>query len=428
MKKMYILDTSVLLHDPNSLYSFEENDIVIPYEVTTEIDHFKKGTEEINVNARELNRQLEPLSKKNSVEGIPLGDKGGKLFFVYDQESASRRGEYVDDALIAWAKKLSATYSKRKIILVSKDFNLRLRARISGVEAEDYLHDKVRLDVASWFKQRVEYEIASPELINVLYSKKEVICPPELQTSFYMNQYVTLKHGSQSVLAKYREGKLFRVPSEQRVEGITPKNSSQHFLLDACLDERLTMISCLGKAGTGKTLLALVAGLHQVMPDGPKRYHNVTIFRPMIETGKELGYLPGEVHEKIAPHFEAIEGALELIVGEAGKEYPAYNDWIKFSPINYIKGKTFHQTFMLVDEAQNFTPQEIKTIGTRMGEGSKIVLVGDPFQTDNPYLDEKSNGLTVVTDEFRHKFSQFAYVILDKVERSREAGIFADHL
>ncbi len=366
----------------------------------------------------------------NPSQGINLPDHG-KIFFPQPKEYslpelvAELRDPYADPFLIYYASMLKK--EGKEAILVSKDFNLRLRARMEGVDAEDYRHDKTQLDLRTFFRQQLEYDV-EPEIINSIMKEGGVPLPDALKDKIEPNQYLVLKHGSQSTLARYHKGQLLKLQHRGSVENIKPRNKSQHFLLDACLDPSIRFVAALGMAGTGKTLLSLVAGLHQVINEGDQRYNKVVVFRPTLEPGKELGFLPGELDEKISPYFQPINTALRLIFGRKWADYPQRKEWVECRPINYIRGDTLPETYILVDEAQNFTLKELKLIGTRMGEGSKIVVAGDPFQIDHPYLDERSAGLVVMTDKLRKKVPEFAYVILDKVERSPEAEIFAKYL
>ncbi len=443
MKKNYILDTNVLLHDPNALFSFQENDVYLPIEVIVELDKFKKGSEERNVHAREACHHLEKFTegytnqrnhRGDFDEGLSLNNKGGKLFFLTSRlpDNLESRLSYVDDRIIVRAQQLAQKDEQVETVVVTKDVNLRIRLRLAGVPAEDYLHDKAALDLHEFFNRLVKFEV-SPEVIGAFYREGAVPPPEQLLPKLEANQYAILKHESMSALCKYREGKLvkLRYVPKSEVEGIKSRNYSQAFLLDACIDPENTIVAGLGKAGTGKTVLALAAGIHQVIGQGQrhgKKYKKVLIFRPTIESGKELGFLPGELEDKISPHFQSIDTALRVIMGDEAVDYPGLSEWLDYRPINFVRGDTFHNQYIIVDEAQNFTPKEIKQIGTRLGVDSKMILLGDPFQIDNPYLDEKSNGLTVMTDRFRGKVPGFSYVILDKVERSKEAQIFADYL
>lgn len=440
----YVLDTSVLLHDPDALFAFQDNHLYIPEGVLEELDKFKMDPHERGFSARQTIRNLEVLTQEGIPrEGIALRT-GGKLFFhlpiegveYKKQESEVRQmsGSYADNMGIMWGKMLRKKFAEtteaihpQDVAVVSKDLNLRLRARRAGVLAEDYQHDKAQLDLHDFFQRDSVYTV-SENLLQALYRDHSLPLPDSLKLE--ENQYVALRGDEGgSALALQRNGQLELLRKLKPVEDIRPRNKEQEFFLHACLDPNLSIVSGLGMAGTGKTLLALAAGIHQVIGDESRRYQKILVIRPLLEAGKEIGFLPGEVGEKIEPYFSAVDTALRLVLGDAGAEYPGKDEWIKYRPINYVRGETFDDTYIIVDEAQNFTPREIKLIGTRIGNRSKLVMLGDPFQRDNPYLDERDNGLTHVTDLLRRKkLPNFTYIILHKVERSEEARIFAEIL
>jgi PhoH-like ATPase len=425
MVKKYVLDTNVLLHDPDSIFNFEKNEVYLPIEVIMELDKFKKGRDEINFNARAVTRQIEKLTG----DGIPEGGidlkNGGKLHFLTPSSSLEEKimgTGYADDSILERTKQLSQ--NGEDAILVSMDLNIRIRAKIAGLKAEEYTHEKSSIDLRTFFEGQVTHK-AGTQLINALYKSDGIPAPDDLAEKLENNQYFILQNGeSQSCLVQYRNGKLIPI-KEMEIEGIKPRNSSQRFLLHACLDPKITIVSGLGKAGTGKTLLTLAAGLYQVRKD---LYSKVLVFRPTREVGESLGFLPGDIHDKIGPYFRAIDTAIDVIYGANAVRDTRVGERIEKMPINFARGDTYHRSFIIVDEAQNLTAREIKLLGTRVGDGSKIVMTGDPFQVDQPYLDEMSNGLTVSTHRLRHEVPEFAYVILDKGERSRVAELFADYL
>ncbi len=444
MIKQYLLDTNVLLHDPSALFNFQENDVYLLNEILVELDKFKRGSDEVNANAREVIRVLERLTQEGALENGVALDSGGKLFILPPSSEPEAENNlermvqhglrlienklgYADDRILEHLRGLSEQEPERDTCLVTKDLNLRIRARAMRLRAADYLHDKAALDLHAFF-ERDPYLQVSKDIIDNLFQSKAILAipvPAELKSQIQPNEYYILRYDSQSALVKCRGDSLMRV-RETAVEGIRPRNHSQSFLLDACLDTDYTIVSALGKAGTGKTLLAIAAGLQQVLGGDTPKYKKMIVIRPILEVGKELGYLPGEIDEKIDPYFKPIKDSLKFILKDI--TYPGLWEKIELMPINFVRGDTFHDSYILVDEAQNFTAKELKVIGTRVGENSKLVLVGDPFQIDNPYLDEKSNGLTVLTDRFRGKLPEFAYVILDKVERGRVADVFANYL
>lgn len=440
--KKYILDTSVLLHDPHSLYSFDDNEVYIPLKVLEELDHHKIGSEEKNVNARQAARTLDELTEKSiPKEGISLSN-GGRLFFL---ENDSVHG-YGDDIILQKALDLyhnSKEDDRREVILVTKDINLRIRSRIKGLTAQDYLHDKAATDIKYFFERPADFLDVGNALISEIYAKNFAEVPDYLSdkvSRLQINQYLVLRENKHEVLVKYKQGKFVKIKRDEKIENITPRNMEQCFLLDACLDEDLRIVSVLGKAGTGKTLIALAAGIHLVTDSRPEyinseglkrtkrnEYHKLVVFRPIQESGKGLGFLPGSLEEKINPYFKPVNTALQLIMGPAGADYSQHK-YIDCSPLNFIRGDTLHNSFIIVDEAQNYTPAELKLIGTRVADSSKLVILGDPYQTDNPYLDERSNGLSLVADKLRKKVPEFGMVILNKVERGRVAEIFAEYL
>lgn len=458
MKKRYVLDANVLMHDPASLFSFEDNDVYIPLEVIGELDKFKKGNTDINVNAREVIRTIERMTRDGLPPGgIQLEEGGGlgKLHFLLPEEHDDIGLEdrvddtYVDTIVLKRVKKLSEQDPETQTVLVTKDGGLTIRTRaldLPNLKAEDYLHDKVTFNLRDFFENRELEYFVDPTTIDALHRQdRRVMVPGELSGKLEENQYLVLRNGeSQSCLVQHRKGQLYLL-KKQRVGNIQPRNHSQHFLLDACFNPDLTIVSALGKAGTGKTLLTLAAALNQVMGEN-KKYEKVIVFRPITQVGKELGFLPGDLDDKIQPYFRAIDTAMEVICRDSDsisalkerfrpEQSNAYVQrvqemakYLEKRPITFERGDTYHHAFIIVDEAQNLTPRELKMLGTRMGEGSKMVVTGDPFQIDNPYLDERNNGLTTITHRFRGRMPEFAYVILDKGERSREADIFADYL
>lgn len=441
--KRYILDTSVLLHDPKAIFSFEDNLLYLPMEVVGELDKHKTGLDQRNVNAREINRTLEELTREDfdPKEGVSLPN-GGRLFFLNER---SIQSNYNDDIILAKAINLRKEHPEDQVVLVAKDLNLLLRARIDGLSAQDYKHDQAHMDLKSFFNREVDTLDVGNELIRDLHQHVSVDVPDYLvervASQLQPNQYLVLREDRNQILAKYKDGKFVIIERAGKVEEILPRNNEQRFLLDACLDEDYRIVAGLGKAGTGKTLMALAAAIHQVTKNNPaanfvptdraknykkSEYNKVVVFRPMLESGKGLGFLPGSLEDKINPYFQPVNTALQLIMGDAAADYST-QDFIDCRPLNFIRGDTLHNSYVIVDEAQNYTPAELKLIGTRIGDSSKLVLLGDPYQSDNPYLDERSNALSLVPDRFRNKIKEFAYVILNKVERGRVAEIFAEH-
>ena len=447
MKKNYVVDTNVLLANPGALFHFADNDVYLPPDVLRELDKFKSGTDEINANARQITRTLERLTLGHKVnEGIAL-ETGGKLYFIADRprRDAPREGEalerlvhvleghfgYADDYILDQTRELAQKDPETPTILVTRDINLRIRARRAGLEAADHEHDKAAMDMNAFFRRNPRVTVDQDYLTRV-HTQEPAAPPPGLADQLSCNTYHILEAISgRPAIVRYDGKVVRRINIPKKVEEIIPRNPAQKALLDALLDQEVHVVSALGRAGTGKTLLALAAAITQTTRGGPYagRYQRIVVVRPIVEASKNnLGYLPGEVDDKIGPHFKPIERALDLIVGENGRDEALRTGLVEFVPINYLRGDTLHGTYVLVDEAQNFLPREIKTIGTRLGEGSKIVLCGDPFQVDLPTCDERSNGLTVMTDRFRTNLADFMYVILEEVERSGTAAAFAKYL
>lgn len=435
--KTFVLDTNVLLHDFKCIYNFQENDIVLPIVVLEELDKFKKGNEQINFNARELARELDKITGDQLfTTGIKLGKGLGKLRVetgkpFSKQMTESFTEDTPDHRILAVADYLSKTIKGSPVILVSKDINLRLKAKSLGLQAQDYLSDKVRdIEVI-----RKEVDILcdiDDTIIARLYQSNEGLPATELKTKFHPNQYVVLKGANSSALVYYDGGTetLHRI-EKQRAYGIEPRNSEQTFSLDALLRPEVQLVALTGKAGTGKTLLALAAALHQ-----ERSYETILLARPIMPlANRDLGFLPGDVNEKIGPYMLPLFDNLAVIKNRfksQSREYMHIEEMLKtekllITPLAYIRGRSLSNVFFIVDEAQNLTPHEIKTIITRAGEGTKFVFTGDINQIDSPYLDIKSNGLTYLSDKM-HGQEIFAHVNLVKGERSPLAELASDIL
>ena len=428
-KKNFVLDTNVILHDYKCIFNFEENDIYIPIVVLEELDRFKKGNEQINFNAREFARELDLIAdNKLFKDGASLGERKGKLFILTG-------GEYPDVISKAFIEKtpdhriLAATYMLKsekkdvKTILVTKDINLRIKALSLSIEAEDYINDKVT-DFNIFEKTYETYDNVAPELIDQLYTNECAISINEL--SFHAdispNECFILRSNRSNVLARYmpQTDSVKRVEKE-RCFGIEPRNAEQTFAMNVLLDDNVKLIALTGKSGTGKTLLALAAALHK-----HETYKQILLARPIVALGnRDLGYLPGDEKEKVAPYMQPLFDNLNVIkhnFSYQGKEIRILdelqrNNQLVIEALAYIRGRSLSETFFIVDEAQNLTPHEIKTIITRAGEGTKIVLTGDVHQIDSPYLDMFSNGLVYMIDRMKGQ-DIFAHINLVKGERS----------
>lgn len=440
MSKKFILDTNVLLHDPQAFLKFEDNDVYIPITVIEEIDTFKKDLNEIGRNARHVSRMLDTLRLKGSLtDGIAL-DNGGTLTVVILSKSSEGnlpselRLDRSDNKILSVAVGLNRQ-SDDKIIFVTKDTNLRIKANALGIIAQDYENDKVSIDdLYTGFCERL---VAATE-VDRFYGQGYL--EEDETTTLLPNQCITLideSNLSHTALARYDSvmrqlQPLVKIPKEG-IWGLQARNREQHFALDLLLDPAIQLVTLVGKAGTGKTLLAIAAGLQKSADDGT--YNRLLVSRPVFPMGRDLGFLPGDVEEKLSPWMQPIFDNVELLLGaveERGKHKRGYRELVdmgimEIEPLTYIRGRSIPNQYMVVDEAQNLTPHEIKTIITRAGEGTKIVLTGDPYQIDNPYVDASSNGLSYIVEKFKEQ-SISGHVTLSRGERSGLAELAANLL
>ena len=437
--KTFILDTNVLLYDPHALYRFDDNYIIIPITVIEEIDRFKKDMNETGRNARHISRQLDQLRKDGSLtKGISLENGGTVRVEIYEEKVLKRlppelRVDRGDNRILAVAVDLLERDGKSPVILVTKDTNLRIKADALGLVAEDYESDKV--DIEELYPGYAEMEV-EPLIIDRVHGQGFA----EMEGDFYPNQFITLKdqlNPSHSAICRYDAVQRRLVPlrktGKDGVWSIHPRNREQSFALDALLDENVKLVTLVGKAGTGKTLLAIAAGLHKVAEENV--YNRLLVSRPVFPMGRDLGFLPGDIEEKLTPWMQPIFDNVELLLSghEAEKRHSkGYKELmamgiLDIEPLTYIRGRSIPNQYMIVDEAQNLTPHEIKTIITRAGEGTKIVLTGDPYQIDNPYVDASSNGLTYVVERFKEQEIS-GHITMTKGERSQLAELAANLL
>lgn len=437
--KNFVLDTNVLLHDPDALLHFEDNRVLLPIEVLEEIDKFKRETSERGQNARSVSRLLDQLRARGSLStGVPL-ENGGQLQILFAgspsvpvlDSNASPLAPSVDNRILAHALEFRRAHPKNPTILVTKDINLRLKADVYGLPAEDYETDRVNLkDLYTGM-----FEMSAPvSQLAEFRSRGELPLPAGQRRS--PNEFCTVASDSEpkrTMLGRVdaTAQKLVLLHDCQNVWGIKPRNREQHFALDALMDERIRLVTLMGKAGTGKTLLALAAGLKRTVSD--REFRRLIVARPTISMGKELGFLPGSLEEKLSPWMQPIHDALELLGDlNMGQDSRRSADLLRTGVIvvealSYIRGRSIANQFMIVDEAQNLTPLEAKTILTRVGQGTKIVLTGDPYQIDNPYVDAASNGFSYVANRFRNQ-AIAAHIELSRGERSELAEISANIL
>lgn len=428
-KKNFVIDTNVILHDYKCLKNFQENDIYLPIVVLEELDKFKKGNEQINYNAREFVRELDEITDDNLfTKGAPLGEGLGKLFVVTGNVESKRVYDSFpehkpDHQILAVTDWLMTKYPKTKAILVTKDVNLRMKARSVGILCEDYITDKV-VNVDIFEKSNEVFEGTDPALIDNIYSSKEGIDISEFpfRDVIHPNECFVLKSDRNSVLARYNpfSHTVCRV-NKSKNYGIEPCNAEQSFAFEVLNDPNIKLVALTGKAGTGKTLLALAAALRQM-----NEYKQILLARPIVAlSNKDIGFLPGDANEKVAPYMQPLFDNLNVIKHQFAAsssevkrlEDMQKSDQLVIEALAFIRGRSLSETYCIIDEAQNLTPHEIKTIITRAGEGTKMVFTGDIQQIDQPYLDSQSNGLVYMIDRMRDQ-NLFAHVNLVKGERS----------
>lgn len=427
-KKNFILDTNVILHDYKCLDNFEENDIYIPFVVLEELDKFKKGSDQINYNARAFIRELDEITDDTLfTDGADLGIGRGKLYIVSSPTNiriTEAFPEYSsDNRILSTVVDISEKYPKMKTILVSKDINLRMKARSLGLLAEDYINDKV-VNVDIFYKGEETFEGISPDLIDKIYAQPAGVDFDEFNFELPIepNQCFILKSDRNSVLARYNPftKKIKKVEKDNNF-GILPRNAEQAFAFEVLNDPDIKLVGLTGKAGTGKTLLALASALKQ-----HKIYRQILLARPIVSlSNKDLGFLPGDEKQKIAPYMQPLFDNLNVIKAQLGinsaelrvLEELQKSGQLEIEALAYIRGRSLSETYCIIDEAQNLTPHEVKTIITRAGEGTKMVFTGDLQQIDQPYLDAQSNGLAYMIDKMRGQ-AIFAHVNLVKGERS----------
>jgi PhoH-like ATPase len=438
VKKNYILDTNVLLHDPNSLLRFDDNHVLVPIEVIEEMDRFKRESTELGQNARMVSRKLDSFRGAGSLsEGVDLPN-GGTLRVIYQKLKPGKSGnaifatDTVDNRILSLAFDVQKRQPKSTTVLVSKDINLRIKADALGLAAEDYENDRVF--ITDLYTGMIDVQVA-PDKMAWFRANNELELNGGKQ--YFPNEYCTLideTNPKRTALAKIDASGTKAVPiidSREGVWGIKPRNREQHFGFDALLDDRIKLVTLMGKAGTGKTLLAMAAGLKRTVMD--REFRRLVVARPTISMGKELGFLPGSLDEKLAPWMQPIHDALEMLGDlNMGHEHRRSGDLMRSGSIvvealSYIRGRSIANQFMIIDEAQNLTPLEAKTIITRVGSGTKVVFTGDPYQIDNPYVDSSSNGFNYVVSRFRsHAIA--AHIEFQKGERSELAELAANIL
>ncbi len=430
--KIFVLDTNVVLHDYRCIYSFQEHNVVIPITLLEEIDRFKRGNEIINFNAREFSRELDSLIDGQLLnEGVRL-ESGG--FLVVNTNIA--KDEYLrsifwedspDHRILSLAYNLSRAHGPERVFMVSKDINLRMKAKSIGVQAEDYETGKVK-DIDELYTGKNIVEHMDSHVIDRFYKEGAVPAGEfSLDDDPVPNEYYIMRNGTKSALSVFnRDSGAFRLVEKKRAYGIHPRNAEQTFSLDALMNPDVRLVTLSGKAGTGKTLMALAAALEK-----RRDYKQILLARPVIPlSNRDIGYLPGDIKDKLDPYMQPLFDNLSVIKNQFEEDSPDYrrinemvhNEKLLIMALAYIRGRSLSKVYFIVDEAQNLTPHEVKTIITRAGEGTKIVFTGDPYQIDTPYLDSRSNGLTYLIDKMRGQ-SLYAHVTLEKGERSELAEL-----
>jgi PhoH-like ATPase len=439
-KKIFVLDTSVIIYDHMAAKSFKEHDVVIPITVLEELDNFKKGNDTKNFAAREFTRYIDKISNGHTLQDwININGKGHGMIRIEMNQNASIDAERVfgekkaDHRILNTALYVSEKYPNQKVIMVTKDINLRIKAKSLNLNAEDYETGKIKDVNEQLYTGRSEIQKVPSELINEIYEKG--FCEPSAllkKQKPTSNHFYVLKNGTKSVLASYSPEKdvLERVKKVSAF-GVNPRNAEQAFALDAILNPNIKLVSIQGVAGTGKTLLSLAGALEQ-----RRTFHQIYLARPIVPlSNKDIGYLPGDIKSKLNPYMEPLWDNLKFIknqFNEKDKEYKQITEMVEHEklvvcPLAYIRGRSLSDVFFIVDEAQNLTPHEVKTIISRAGENTKMIFTGDIHQIDTPYLDAQSNGLSYLIDKLKNQ-SLYAHITLEKGERSELANLANEFL
>ena len=422
--KNYVLDTNVLLHDARAIFAFADNNVIIPIYVLEEVDTFKKDQSELGRNARQIARELDAFRSEGGLSHPQKMENGGTVRVALSKnppKNPSSDSRSMDQRIIDMAIEVRDADPKTHTVLVTKDVNMRVRGDALGLASVDFEPERISID--ELYPGNRELLVPSGTIDKFYADGSVVVDAPGL----HANEYLTLKDdGGKSALTRWDKtaGKAIPVKKlREGVWGIKPRNKEQHFALDLLLNDDIKLVTLVGKAGTGKTLLAIAAGLTKVTED--QVYSKLLVSRPIFPLGRDIGYLPGTIEEKLNPWMQPIYDNLELLLGlnksdkKEGRSYAELVDlgFVEIEPLTYIRGRSLPNVFMIVDEAQNLTPHEVKTIVTRAGEGTKIILTGDPYQIDHPYLDSSNNGLTTVAERFKNEMIA-GHVILTKGERS----------
>ncbi len=435
MKKIFILDTNVLIHDPEAMFSFDDNDVYLPIYVIEEIDKLKEYNDRVGKSARETSRNIEKLRKeeKNSnlslLEGLKNSTGGTFRIVLGENDSVnipdSLNKNLTDNKIIGQALRIKNENKKRKVILVSKDMNVRIKANVLGMEIVDYVKDQI--DINQLYEGWREIEISS-DLFSLLEKAPIINWDLVLKEEPKANELIRFKNSNKEILTIYkkeREKLEKQVFADTKVWGVFARNTEQKQAMELLMDERIKLVTLVGKAGTGKTLLAIATALEQVVER--KLYKKIFIARPVVPMGNDIGFLPGTEKEKMQPWMLPIYDNIEFLASNKGQTSSNEAEKVvagleslgllKVEPLTYIRGRSIPQGFIIIDEAQNLTPHEVKTIITRVGKDTKIVFTGDPDQIDNPYLDANSNGLAYIAEKMKNEIL-VGHIRLVKGERS----------
>lgn len=435
-KRKIVVDTNVILFDALAICKFQNADVYVPISVIEEIDRFKRDLGENGRNARQFSRFIDMLREKGSLAGgVQLENSETLIHVSLDIAPVGMPSELdqakADNRILSTALSLQKQFPKSSVELITKDINLRIKADVLGINAKDYEPDNVSTD--DLYEGYLEIEV-SPQEIDQFYREKRLVL--ENKTKLYANQYLIMKSSAnpnQSAVGRYSQADKAIVPlklNSDSVWGINARNVEQSFAMDCLLNEEILFVSLIGKAGTGKTLLAIAAGLHKTLDEA--QFQRLLVSRPIFPMGRDIGYLPGDIEQKLNPWMQPIFDNVEFLMGAdkkaAGRAQELINQgMLNIEPLTYIRGRSIPKQYLIVDEAQNLTPHEIKTIITRAGRGTKVVLTGDVYQIDNPYVDAANSGLTYAVERFKgHPIS--AHVTLTKGERSELAELAANIL
>ena len=435
-RRKIVVDTNVILFDAQAILRFGEADVHIPISVIEEIDKFKRDQGENGRNARQFSRFIDVLRAKGSLaQGVQLDNSETMVYISTDLMLAGMPPEFdqvkADNRILNTAMALQKQHPRTKVELITKDINLRIKADVYGIYAKDY--EPTDVSQENMYEGYLELEL-TPEKIDHFYKEKKYV--PEGAQKLYANQYVIMKDSSNpnhSAIGRYSHLEQAIIPlinPADSIWGVHARNVEQAFALDCLLNDEILFVSLVGKAGTGKTLLAIAAGLFKTLDEG--RFQRLLVSRPIFPMGKDIGYLPGDIEQKLNPWMQPIFDNVEFLMGSdkkaSGRAQELINQgMLNIEPLTYIRGRSIPKQYLIVDEAQNLTPHEIKTIVTRAGRGTKVILTGDVYQIDNPYVDSVNSGLTYAVERFKgHPIA--AHVTLTKGERSELAELAANIL